>query len=87
MKYYILNLLHLLQVLDLMDYISNNILMPVTALLTCILIGYVAGPEKIISEVTRNGEYFSREKLYTVMIKFIAPLLLFLLLLKSIGLI
>ncbi len=74
------------QILDLMDYISNNILMPITALLTCILIGYIAGPEKIISEVTRNGEIFSREKLYRVMIKYIAPLLLFLLLLKSIGL-
>ena len=74
------------QFLDMMDYLSNNILMPIIAIGTCILIGYVSKPKTIINEVTRNGEKFSREKLFTVMIKYIAPIMLFLLLLKSAGL-
>lgn len=73
------------QVLDIMDYVSNNILMPVLAIGTCILIGWVAKPETIISEATKNGEKFSRRTLYIVMVKFVAPILLLLLLLKSLG--
>ena len=74
------------QILDIMDYISNYVLMPVVALATCVLIGWVLGPKSIIDEVRRNGERFGREKLYNVMIKVIAPVLLLLLLLQSLGL-
>ena len=73
------------QILDIMDYVSNNILMPVLAIGTCILIGWVAKPETIISEATKNGEKFGRRTLYIVMVKFVAPILLLLLLLKSLG--
>ena len=73
------------QILDIMDYSSNNILMPILAIGTCILIGWVAKPETIISEATRNGESFGRKGLYKVMVKFIAPLLLLFLLMKSLG--
>ena len=73
------------QLLDLMDYISNNCLMPLVALLTCILIGWVVKPKVIIDEVTLGGYKFSRKRLYIAMITVIAPLLLFLLLLQSVG--
>ena len=75
------------QILDVMDYLSNNILMPIVAILTCILIGWVVKPETVIDEVTLNGEKFGRKKLYIVMVKFIAPILLTLLLLSAFGLI
>lgn len=74
------------QILDLLDYVSNNIFMPLVALLTCILIGWVVNARMIIDEVTRNGEKFRRKHLYVIMIKYIAPLLLFFLLLQSLGL-
>lgn len=73
------------QLLDVFDYISNSILMPLVAFLTCILIGYVVKPKYIIDEVTKNGEKFSRKGIYTVMIKYVAPVLLFALLLQAIG--
>lgn len=73
------------QILDIMDYSSNNILMPILAIGTCILIGWVAKPDTIISEATRNGETFGRKGLYKVMVKYIAPILLLFLLLKSLG--
>lgn len=73
------------QILDILDYLSNNCIMPLIALLTCILIGWVVSPQTVIDEVTLGGHMFSRRKLYVVMIKFAAPVLLFVLLLQSVG--
>lgn len=73
------------QILDIMDYISNNCLMPLVALLTCILVGWVVKPKVIIDEVTEGGYRFGRRRLYIIMMKFIAPILLIILLLQSIG--
>lgn len=73
------------QILDIMDYISNNILMPVGAIGTCILVGWIIKPQTIIDEATRNGEKFGRRRLYIVMVKYVAPILLLVLLLKSLG--
>ena len=75
------------QILDIMDYISNNLLMPVVAIGTCILIGWVVKPKTIIDEVEKSGCRFGRKWLYIPMIKVIAPLLLIILLLKSAGII
>lgn len=75
------------QLLDVFDYISNNIMMPLVAFLTSILIGWVVRPKTVIDEVTQGKYKFGRKWLYIVMIKFIAPLLLLLLLLQSLGLI
>ena len=73
------------QLLDVMDYVSNNCLMPLVALLTCILIGWVVKPKVIIDEVTQGKYKFNRKRLYIAMITVIAPVLLFLLLLQSFG--
>ena len=75
------------RLLDLFDYFSNSILMPVVAISTCILVGWILKPKTIIDEATKNGEKFGRKGLYIVMIKFIAPVLLFALLLGSLGII
>ena len=74
------------QILDIMDYLSNNVLMPVLAIGTCILVGWILKPKTIIDEATKNGERFGRKWLYTVMVKFVAPVMLFALLLGSLGL-
>ena len=73
------------QILDIMDYISNNILMPLVSISTCVLIGWVLTPDTVIDEATKNGESFMRKKLYIVMIRFVAPIMLFILLLQSFG--
>jgi len=74
------------QILDVMDYVSNNLLMPVVAIGTCILIGYVVKPKTVFDEVEKSGCTFGRKKLYVAMIKVVAPILLTILLLKSLGL-
>lgn len=58
------------------DYLSNSLLMPFVALCTCILIGWIVGPGVVTDEITRNGETMGRKKLYQVMIKYVAPVLL-----------
>ncbi|MCI8483734.1 MAG: sodium-dependent transporter [Lachnospiraceae bacterium] len=74
------------QILDIMDYISNNCLMPLVAIGTCILVGWIILPKTVIEEVEKTGCRFRRKHLYIVMIRYIAPTLLVILLLKSIGL-
>lgn len=71
--------------LDVLDYISNNLLMPIISFSTCILIGWVVKPKWIIEEVESSGAKFSRKKLYAIMIRYVAPALLFVLFLQSIG--
>ena len=74
------------QILDVLDYISNSVLMPIVAIATCILVGWVAKPKTVIDEVTLGGVKFSREKLYVVMVKYVTPVMLLVLLLQSLGL-
>ena len=71
------------QILDIMDYISNNCLMPIVAIGTCILIGWVVKPKYIIDEVEKTGAKFSRRNLYIGMIKVVAPVLLIILFIQS----
>lgn len=73
------------QLLDIMDYISNNCLMPLVAIGTCILVGWILKPKMIVEEVEKNGCRFRRKNLYVVTIRYIAPVLLVVLLLKSLG--
>ena len=59
--------------LDFFDFISNSVLMPIAAFLTCIFVGYIIKPKEIINEVESSGE-FKRKPLFLVMIKYIAPI-------------
>lgn len=73
------------QVLDVLDYVSNYFLMPIVAIATCLLVGWVVKPKTIIEEATLGGYKFHREKLYIVMVTVVAPVMLFFLFLQSIG--
>lgn len=64
-----------MQMLDFFDFISNSVLMPIVAFLTCILIGHVVGTKVIADEVGLSAK-FTGEKLHRVMIKWVAPILL-----------
>ncbi len=56
------------------DFLSNYILMPIVALGTCILIGWVLGTKVIEDEVTKNGETFKRKGIFRIMIRYLAPI-------------
>ena len=73
------------QLLDIMDYVSNSVMMPFIALLSTILIGWVIGPKWVIDEVEKNGEHFGRAKLYSVMMRYVVPVVMLILFLTSTG--
>ena len=73
------------QLLDIMDYISNSVMMPLIALISTIFIGWVMKPEYVIEEVERNGEKFRRKRMYRIMIRYIAPIMMLILFLQSTG--
>ena len=74
------------QLLDIMDYISNSFLMPLISFLTCIFVGWVIKPQWIIDEVESSGHSFHRKKIYVIMIRYIAPVIMAALFLQSMGL-
>lgn len=69
--------------LDFFDFISNSVLMPITALLTCIFAGYILKPKTLIEEISLTGK-FKSEKLFTVVIRYIAPVCIVLILVSSV---
>ena len=62
-----------MQFLDFFDFITNSVMMPVLALLTCILIGYVAKTTYVEEEVLHGEKKFSARGLYRIMIKYVCP--------------
>ena len=54
------------------DFITNNVIMPVVAFITCIIVGYIVKPKAVIEEVELNGE-FKGKRLFSVVIKYVAP--------------
>lgn len=74
-----------LGLLDFFDFISNSVLMPIVALLTCVCIGFFVKPQVIYDEVEYGGKNFKEKKFYTVMLKWIAPICLVLILLFAVS--
>lgn len=74
------------QLLDIMDYVSNNLLMPIISLLSTILIGWIVGPKWVADEMEYGGKKFRRKRMYYVMIRFVCPIMMFILSLQSTGL-
>ena len=61
------------------DFVTNSVLMPVVALLTCLFVGFVLKPKTLVDEVEITGE-FKRGKMFMTMIKWIAPICILLIL-------
>ena len=68
---------------DFFDFISNSVLMPIVALLTCIVLGWILDINILTNEVKANSA-FKREKLFRIMIRWIAPIFLIIILISSI---
>lgn len=73
-----------MSILDAWDFISNSVLMPIVALLTCFFVGFVIKPQTIIEEACVEGASFKGKHLFTVVIKWVAPIILVAILISSI---
>lgn len=60
--------------LDLFDFLSNSVIMPIVALLTCVFVGWIIKPQAIIDEIELTGS-FKLKSAWTIMIKYVAPVL------------
>lgn len=71
---------------DFMSFLAESVLMPLGGLLMCIFIGYVWGVDNISNEISCNGKYRFRSKpFFVIMIKYVAPVLIFIIWLNAIG--
>ena len=62
-----------MQFLDFFDFITNSVMMPILAFLTCILIGYVVKTKYIEDEVLYGEDRFFAKHMYRIMIRFVCP--------------
>lgn len=62
-------------ILDLLDFISNSVMMPLAALMTCIFVGWIIGPKVLEDEVMLSAPFKIR-KVWAFVIKYIAPVVL-----------
>ena len=73
---------------DMMEFAVDKLLMPLGALLFCIVVGWSWGIDKASDEITSHGKYaFKLKGIYTVMVKFIAPIAIILIMLGGFGII
>lgn len=72
-----------MDILSAFDYLTNSLVMPIVAMLTAIFVGYFLKPKAIIEEVELTGK-FRFKSLFVVMIKYVAPIFLFVILLFEI---
>lgn len=72
-----------MQFLDFFDFISNSVMMPIVAFLTCVFVGYIIKPKAVIDEIESSAP-FKRKKLFEVVIKYIAPIFIVLILISSV---
>ena len=72
-----------LQFLDFFDFISNSVIMPIIAIITCVFVGYFLKPKAIIEEANLENKKVT-VKLFTVIIRYVAPVCLVAILISSI---
>ena len=62
--------------LSFFDFITNAVLMPIVAIVTCIFVGWVLKPAAIEAEILKGEKRFVARGLYNVMVKYVAPVLI-----------
>jgi len=72
-----------MSILDMFDFISNSVIMPIVAFMTCVFVGYVLKPKALIEEIELTGP-FKAKKMFVVLIKYIAPVCILLILISSV---
>jgi NSS family neurotransmitter:Na+ symporter len=74
-----------LSFLDLFDFVSNSVIMPIVAFFTCVLIGFVLKPQTIVDEVKETDGTFKSSRLFVTMIKWVAPIFILAILAFSVA--
>ena len=70
--------------LDLADFFSNSVLMPIVAFLTLIFVGWIIKPGVLVDEIKQSSP-FKAEKLWLFMIKYVCPILVAIIFVAYVG--
>ena len=73
-----------MQFLDFFDFITNSIMMPISAFFICMYTVYEVTVKRIADEVELNGEPFKRKKIFNFMVRYVAPIFVLVILAASI---
>ena len=71
--------------LDFFDFLTNSIMMPISALAICFLITRHMGMDAVEEEVTLGGHPFKRKKIFRFMISYVCPIFILIILLSSLA--
>ena len=71
-------------ILDLADFVSNSVLMPIVAFLTLVFVGWIIKPKVLIDEIKQSSP-FKAEKLWVFMIKYVCPVLVAIIFVAYVG--
>jgi NSS family neurotransmitter:Na+ symporter len=63
-------------ILGMMNFLTDTVMMPLVGLGTVLVVGWVIGPQRIIAAVHQDGQLFRTEKMFVVLIKWVGPALL-----------
>ena len=74
-----------MQFLDLFDFLTNSVMMPIAAFVTSLLVSRVVGIDKIEEEICHGESKFRRKKIFVVMIKYLCPIFALIILLSSVA--
>ena len=70
--------------LDLADFVSNSVLMPIVAFLTLVFVGWIIKPGVLVEEIKQSSP-FKAEKLWVFMIKYVCPVLVAIIFIAYVG--
>ena len=62
-----------LNIFGMLDYLTNNILLPISAFLMSFVAGWVIKPQGILDEVCAEGVTFRGQKLFSFALRFVVP--------------
>ena len=73
-----------LNLLDSIDFICQNCFANVSAFLMCVFVGWIWKPAAVIEEIEKTGP-FTWKKCFTIVIRYVAPVICFIVMLGSLG--
>lgn len=71
-------------ILTFFDFVTNSVMMPIIAFLTCLIVGWILKPKSVIDEVELEGNKLSMKKMFVVIIRYLAPIMLVVILVSSV---
>ena len=74
-----------MQFLDFFDFLTNSVMMPIAALMTCLFITKIVGLDRIEEEIRLGEGSFRRKKIFVVMIKYLCPIFVIIILASSVA--